>query len=255
MARAGKLSFAVLALWLGLTGESRAQGKEEADLAQKIAAAQVPVEKLAEPLRSKVSSLLQQPTLYRRGRAEAFPCQPAVYDWLLDHPHHACSAWQSLGAKCATIDKKSDGSFVGVDPLGSELRWVSILTESGRRIWHAEGSIRPAILLPKVTLRALVILNYDEVKGADGRVGIRQRFELFAQVDGKGPSIAKLLGMSTEQVAAKTLDQIGLFFSGMAWYAYAHPLQARSILRSSNPEEAREIDDLLRDSIHRAEGR
>src|SRR5262249_36563110 len=138
-------------------------------------------------------------------------------------------------AQCAAVEQKEDGWFVGVDPQGSELRWQTVLDEPGRRLWYIEGVGRMAPWTPAVNLKALVILRYQEVIGLDGRVGISHRAELFAQFEEKSIGwLAKLSGITADSAAGKAIDQVELFFSGMAWYASEHPAWAKAVCKPSD---------------------
>jgi hypothetical protein len=246
--RATVLLIALSALVTTAAAES---GKEDEDFARKLSAAQVPVERFPEPVRSKVAELLQPSSVFGRGPVEVFPCRPFVYAWLLDNPHAGVRAWQSLKATKVTLERQADGSFVGRDGQGGELRWQTILAEPGRRIWLIEGAGRLLPLTPPVAMRALLILRYQEVKGTDGRVGVRHRCEVFAQSDAKTlAALGKLFGMPPETAARKTLEQVELFFSGMAWYLTEHPGWAQTALRppaGAPPEESRQVEVVLRE--------
>lgn len=221
------------------------------EFTQKVAAAQIPLDKLDEGLRGKVDKLLRQPALYSRSPSRAFPCRPAVYHWLLDNPHLAARAWQGLGAKCATIEKQAEGVFTGSDALGGKVRWQAVAHETGWRAWYAEGVGRPAPFAPALTLRALVILNYQEVRGADGRLGIRHHIEVLSQLEGRTSGwLSKLGGNAIDQSTRKMLEQVELFFSGMAWYLSTNPGSARKLLTAPSmerPEESQQVEIILRE--------
>jgi hypothetical protein len=239
------------ALLLASTVALRAGLSEEDEMAAKVTAAQFPIDQVPVPLRPKVEALLRQPTAYCRGPIEAFPCQPPVYAWLLDHPHLGFRAWKALGVKCATVEQKEDGSFHGVDPLGSELRWHEVLREPHRRVWYAEGQAKPAPLTPSVPIKVLLLLRHHEVVGADGRIGVRHRAELFAQFDTSKASklISRLWGLTTETAAKKAAEQVELFFSGLAWYMTEHPDWVQTTFaptRKTTALEAQQVDALLR---------
>jgi hypothetical protein len=196
-------------------------GPESTQLARQMTAALVPVDQLKDPIRSQVVKVLQKGQLFERGKPEAFPCKPAVYRWLLDSPDASLFAWQKLGATRAHIVRQADGSYYGSDGHGGELRWRLVATGPMTRIWYAEGSGSLGPLMPTITVRAVVLLTFNDTRGTDGRVGIRHRLDLFAHYD-TGPLIAKLTGMSAESTGRKVLQQIELFYSGMAWYASEH---------------------------------
>jgi hypothetical protein len=236
--------------WSAGVSSVQAGGMTEAEATQKIAAAQVPYAHLPEPLRSKVATLLEKPTLYTRGPVEAFPCRPAFYVWLLDRPHLVSRAWKALGAQCAPIEATGNGSFVARHPTSGELRWQEIFKEPGQQIWYAEGTGRPALLMPVMSLRAIILLQYEPVHGADGRVGIRHRTELFAQFDAPAAQwVSRMWGQSSETMARKMLEQVEIFFSGIAWYLSEYPRCTANLGWELWPEEARELEALLSNGV------
>lgn len=237
---------AALALCLAALPCTATSGPEPDQLARQMSASQVPLDKFPEPLRTQVGKVLQQGQLFERGKPEAFPCKPAVYRWLLDSPDASLFAWRKLGATKATIDRQPDGSFLGTDGLGGELRWRLIATGAKVRIWYAEGSGRLGPLLPAMTVRAVVVLTFSEAQGGDGRTGIKHRLDLFAHYD-SGPLIAKLTGMSADSAGKKVLQQVELFFSGMAWYASEHASWTKSTYSTwaASPENKARVQHLF----------
>jgi hypothetical protein len=207
--------------------------------ARQVSAAQIPLEKIAEPLRSKVALVLKKSQIFERGKSEAFPCNPEVYRWLLESPDASLFGWRKLGATKASILRQPDGSFLGTDGMGGELRWNLIATGPQSRVWYAEGSGRMGPLLPTMTVRAIVLLTFQEVHGTDARVGVKHRLDLFAHYDST-PLITKLTGISADTAGKKALQQIELFFSGMAWYASEHSTWAKTTFSQwANDSEAK----------------
>jgi len=130
-------------LSLGASPAKDTDAVQAAQIAQKLAAAQISLDNLEEPVRGRVAQLLQQPAVYTRGQTRAFPTRPFVYHWLLENPHLAARAWQGLGAKCAAIEKKAEGVFTGTDPAGGTVRWQKVCEQPGWRAWHPASDRGP----------------------------------------------------------------------------------------------------------------
>lgn len=215
-------------LLLGCTTPTWAyvEAEEEAS-ARQSCIAQLPLDKLTDPLKAKLTKLIKNAQIFERSKHEAFPCNPEVYRWLLESPDASLYAWQRLGATKASIARLENGTFLGSDGNGSELRWHLVAAGPFSRIWYAEGSGRLGPLLPTMTIRALVFLNFQEVKGTDGRSGVKHRIDVLAQYD----SIAlvnKITNLSAESTGKKVVQQLELFFSGMAWYVSEHQSWSRT---------------------------
>lgn len=213
-------------VWLPLLLiEHRAFGSEvNPAMLRQAALSAIPLDQVKPSDRAKVEEVLQNSELFVRGPIESFPCKPAIYRWLLDHPEWGVHAWRHLGATQIQVERQKDNSFLGQDQSGGELRWRLVHEASGKRVWYAEGSGRMAPFTPIVTIRAVLLLRYQEVMAEDGRVGIRHRSEVFAMYDPKSAAlIRKFLQSSSETLGKKVLEQIELFFSGMAWYLTENP--------------------------------
>lgn len=215
-------------------------------LARQNCIAQIPMEKLTEPVRAKLNYVLKHAQMFERSKTESFPCNPDVYRWLLESPDASLFAWKKLGATKANIARLENGTFLGSDGSGGELRWHLIATGPLSRIWYAEGSGRIGPLLPTMTIRAIVFLNFQDVKGTDGRVGVKHRIELIANYDSNA-LVNKLTKMSAESTGKKVIQQLEMFFSGMAWYVTEHNDWSRKTFTqwASNPETKTRVQNLL----------
>jgi hypothetical protein len=225
MLHLGKLN--ILACWCALTcvvviTPVHAHFEPEVDQVAKYSfVTQIPLEKMAEPVKAKLTAVIQKGQLFERGKSESFPCNPEVYRWLLESPDASLFAWQRLGATKASVTRQDNGSFIGSDGAGGEVKWSLVASGPNIRIWYAEGSGRIGPLLPTMTIRAIVALHFEDVKGTDGRTGIKHRLELLAQYD-SSILINKLTNMSADTAGKKALQQLEVFFSGMAWYISEH---------------------------------
>lgn len=215
-------------------------------VAKQTCIAQLPLEKLSDPLRTKLTKVLQQAQMFERSKTETFPCNPEIYRWLLDSPDASLFAWRKLGATKATINRLETGAFLGSDGAGGELRWHLIATGPLSRIWYAEGSGRIGPLLPTMTIKAVVFLNFQEVKGTDGRTGIKHRIEFIAHYDSNA-LVNKLTNMSAETTGKKAAQQLEMFFSGMAWYVSEHAAWSKKTFTqwASTPNDKDRLKQLI----------
>jgi len=208
------------------------------------------VQKLEEPWRSRALSIARSPQVCLTGRAEAFPCQRELYLWLLEHPDWGYRLWEQLGARGARVQAAGGGEFVGEDEQGNHLRWRTIYREPGLRLWYVEASGRGKWLAQPTQVRALVLLQYRGVISPEGNPGIRHQTALAAQVDARGWNVILRLGQhAAEDFARQCLEQVQLFFAGMAWYLTEHPDWAKqqiSKLMREQPDRKQPGEQLLR---------
>ena len=198
---------------------------------QEQAAARVPWAEVPEALRPRVRQVIERPTLFSHGPAEAFTGRPALYHWLLDHPDRAVVAWRKLGATCTEITDRGSGRFLWKDGQGSEISWQTIHDASSLRIWYAEGQMRPGLLLPCVRVRAVLLLRHGDRPEGPDRMLIFHQADVFLQTDSKAATLlTQLLGSSAPCLAEQGLSQVEMFFSALVWYLGQHPERTERLL-------------------------
>ena len=182
--------------------------------------------------RDQVRQLLEKPVLAVKGPTETFFAQPEHYQYFLEHPDRAVVAWRRVGAKCVSITERGQGLFVWADDQGSEMIWETVFQGPGVRVWYAEGKVRPAALMPLVSVRGLVVMRHSESKTPDGASVITHQADLFAMTDSKtAATVTRLLGPSANRMAEQGLGQLQLFFSALCGYLDRHPEQATKLLK------------------------
>jgi hypothetical protein len=189
------------------------------------------LDSLPEGYRQPISAVLAKPAMRIRGPAETFRCEPTVYHWLLDHPDRAVKAWIRLGAKCVDIADQGNGRFACKDGQGSDVHWDTVVSDSGKRVWYAEGVVKPSLLLPSVPVRAILVMNIEAGHNKTGHRAIRHQAELIVHTDSRAASlITRILGASAPHLAEQYVGQVQTFFAALAWYIGEHPDRAVELL-------------------------
>jgi hypothetical protein len=173
--------------------------------------------------RQRVRAVIEQPTLSARGPLEMFTCQPSMYHWLLDHPDQTVKLWRRLGAKCIDIEDRENGRFAWKEGL-SEVHWDLVRDAPRQRVWYAEGQVKPSLLLPMVSLRAVLVLDFAEGKDGNGQLAVRHQMHLIVHTDSRAVALAtRMMGDSAPKMADQFLGQLQMFYAAMAWYLDQHP--------------------------------
>src|SRR5262245_56905298 len=194
-----------------------------------LAPAPIPLEDFPPDVRARVRAVLEHPTVRSAGRVETFTCQPAIYDWLLDHPDLAVRLWRLLGAKCSDILPEGGDRFVWKDGP-SNIHWDTVLKRHGLRIWYAEGEVRPGLLLPGAPVKAVAVLRYGDGKLGDGRPSLRHQVEVTLHTDSHAVALAaRVVGASIPRAGEQVVGQIEMFYAALAWYLDQHPRHAEAL--------------------------
>src|SRR5437588_4024253 len=88
---------------------------------QQEAAARVPLPEVPEALRARVRQVIERPTLFSHGPAEAFTGKPALYHWLLDHPDRGVLAWRRRGPTARMLSNAAAAGLPGKMDQGTEI--------------------------------------------------------------------------------------------------------------------------------------
>jgi len=191
---------------------------------------EIPLDQIPDAKRDAIRRILEHPTLFVPGPVEIFRGKAAYYHRLLDHPDQGVRIWRRLGAKCMDIADQGASRFCWSDGQGTDIRWETVHQDSRLRVWYAEGKSRPALLLPTVPLRAVVVLHHVVASEDIDRTLIKHRADLYLQTDSKTAQlIARLLGPSAPRLAEQGVAQLEMFFSALVWYLDRHPDRAASL--------------------------
>ncbi|CAN5219115.1 hypothetical protein BH10PLA2_BH10PLA2_09890 [soil metagenome] len=191
----------------------------------------LPIDEIAPAEREKVRNVITRPTFKGRGAGEAFGGRPEIYDWLLDHPDRALSAWRRLGAIASEIVNHGNGHFSWSDNHGSSITWHTVYDQKNLRMWYAEGRVRAAPLTPLVPVQAVLVLRHGNMAEKDGHSLLMHQTEVFVQTDSRAAALAaRMMGGSVARLAEQGLGQLELFFSGLVWYLDQHPERVGRLL-------------------------
>ena len=200
--------------------------------ASSMSAAQViPYDALPPALRERMRKVVAQPTLVTHAEADAFKASPKMYEWLLDHPDRAATAWQRAGVECAPIADRGNGRFAYTDDEGSDVVWSTVANGPAARVWYAEGQVRPGRLMPMVPVKVVVVLRHTYQDGPAVGPRVRHQVDVFAQADSRAATIvARLFGATADRMAEQGAEQLLTFFSALSKYIETHPERSEKLL-------------------------
>jgi hypothetical protein len=217
---------------LAAPAPARAAGDDPDDVQSAVPAVRIDPDDFPAEVQARVRAVAEHPTLASHGPMELFTCQPSMYHWLLDHPDQAVKLWRRLGAKCIEVQDLGGGRY-GWKDGPSDVRWDVILDGPHRRVWYAEGQVKPGLLIPPVPVKALVVLDYAEGKDASGKPAVRHQMHIVLHTDSRITALAtRIMGDSAPKAAEKYIAQLQMFYAAMAWYLDQHPDRAEKMFGS-----------------------
>jgi hypothetical protein len=181
--------------------------------------------------REAVLAVIRKPTISTRGVSEDVACDPAVYEWLLDHPDRVSLAWHRLRVPCVQIADGGNGRFVWTDPDGSEVVWQTVGRFPDGVVWYATGKVKASAVTPTVPVRVVVIVTYPRKALPTGGTAVSPVVQAYLHTDSRAAStVMRVLGPTAPKLAEQSAEQLLFFFSGIARYTHAHPEKAEELL-------------------------
>ena len=181
--------------------------------------------------RDAVLAVVRKPTVATRGRSDEVICDPAVYDWLLDHPDRVSLAWRRLKVPCVQITDAGKGRFAWNDGEGSELLWQTVGRFPDGLVWYATGKVKPSAVTPTVPVRAVVVMTHPKRPKPDGTAAIAPVAHVYLHTDSRAANVVlRMIGPTAPKLAEQGAEQLLYFFTGVATYAHKHPEKAEQLL-------------------------
>lgn len=181
--------------------------------------------------RDAVLAVVRKPTISTRGTSEGVICDPAMYEWLLEHPDRVSLAWNRLNVPCVQITDLGNGRFLWTDPDGSEVMWQTVGRIPDGAVWYATGKVKANAVTPTVPVKVVVIVAHPKRTLSDGRIAVFPVVQAYLQTDSRAAStVLRVLGPTAPKLAEQAAEQLLFFFSGIARYTHTHPEKAEGLL-------------------------
>jgi hypothetical protein len=186
---------------------------------------------VSEEWSDRIGEITAKPTIFVKGQAETFTCDPNTYEWLLENPHRAVTMWKLLGAKCSPIEQEGSGKYYSRDGSGTDMKFYLLANAEGLKVWLAEGQGKAGPLMPVVPIKAVIVHQYKR-RMQEGTV--THKTTVYAITDSKSLTLlTKALGPSVPMLARKSVSQMQMFFGALAWYLERNPDRAESIFKAA----------------------
>lgn len=180
--------------------------------------------------RDSVLAVVKKPTISTRGVSQEITCDPAVFQWLIDHPDRTSLAWQRLKVPCVEIKDTGKGSFTWIDGEGSEIAWQVAGRFKDGLVWYATGKVKVSPVTPTVPVKAVVVMVYPS-KPVEKGAAMSPVAHAYLQTDSKAANVVlRVLGPTTPKLAEQGAEQLLYFFTGISRYLHKHPDRADELL-------------------------
>jgi hypothetical protein len=212
----------------------------------------VPYAKLGRNARAKVSNVLSSTTLYRRMPSQRVDCDPALFQFVIEHPDLIVNIWQVLGISEVTLNRVGENRFEADDKAGT-LGHIDLLHSSSTlHLLLAEGAYEGPLFGRPVRGKVLVLIRHSEAAQTDGRTFVRCRLDAFLQLENIGAGVlAKTFQPLVGAAADHNFHETVKFLGALNRAAESNPVGMRQMtaklehVEADDREEFSELTDQL----------
>jgi hypothetical protein len=231
-ARETTMTARTLGLVLLLTlAPAAAHAEKQDDLERaRQAKAKLPLEKIAGPHRERILEILDKPLFYRRSRVEAFPCDPDLLEWLINHPTMVSEYWRRLGLQVNPVAELEDG-YECRENDNLTVRFHVAYQSAEMRILYCIGEAKRPPLPGKHKAEMVLVHRYRFSRSPDGMYYVVQQVDGY--VSAKGPTlkfVMKVADSTCEQVIDRCLEDMMIYFSVLCRIVQLRPHWALATL-------------------------
>ncbi|MDR1053828.1 MAG: hypothetical protein LBL39_06595, partial [Planctomycetaceae bacterium] len=119
----------------------------------------IPWDELSPPVQQKMSSLIQNHSVYHCLPSQAIFCDPEVYRYFLEHPDLLVGFWENLGVTQIALREKDTDLFNLVETTGTVADVGTIYRSANYCAVYAKGEYKSPITTRKIDGEALLLLQ------------------------------------------------------------------------------------------------
>lgn len=149
----------------------------------------VPYARLDRAARSKISTVLANPTIFRRLPTQTIECDPHLYIFLVEHPDLVVNIWDVMGISDVSIDRVSEPVFDVNDRAGTRGRLEFVYRGPDLHVVYAQGSYTGSMLPRPVRGECVLLLRSSYIRSNDGRYFVRAKLDAFLRLDNVGVGV------------------------------------------------------------------
>lgn len=149
----------------------------------------IPYARLDRAARSKISSVLAHPTIFRCLPAQTIECEPNLYLFLVEHPDLVVNLWEVMGISEVALSQIAEATFDANDKAGTRGRLEYLYRGPELHLVFADGNYTGSLLPRPVNGQCVLLLRTSYLRSSDGRDFIRCKLDAFVRLDNVGVGV------------------------------------------------------------------
>jgi hypothetical protein len=182
--------------------------QEEERVNKQNAIKKIPWDELTTPVKQKISSIIQNNSVYYHLPTQAIFCDPEVYQYFLEHPDLLVGFWESLGVTQITLRETETNRYNLIETTGTIADVGMFYRSTNCCVVYAKGEYKNPITNRKIDGETLLILQSRYARNAENEPIVVCKLDVFIKIDNIGADLlAKLFSTSLGKIADGNFEQ------------------------------------------------
>lgn len=161
------------------------------------------MDKLAPEDRTKVESVVSNPSIFRRMPTKVVDCDPDMYLFLVRHPDVVVNIWEIMKVSRIQLRQIDENQFRLTEPVGTVANFGFVYRSHDMHVFYGEGSYDGPLMTKPAKGRGVLVLKCGYVRETNGRYYITSRLDCFLTIE---PAGIELLTKTVSPLMGKTVD-------------------------------------------------
>jgi hypothetical protein len=177
----------------------------------------IPLDKLDDAARAKVSVVLKDVSIFRRMPTEVVRCDPELYLFLVNRPDAVVNLWEVLGISEVHLRQTGKNTYRADDGHGTLCDFEFLHRSHDFHVIYAEGSYVGPLFNRQIKGKCVMTLRAGFVRETDGHYYVTHRLDAFCKLENVGADLlAKSIHPLVGKVADRNFSEISSFMGSIS---------------------------------------
>lgn len=190
----------------------------------------IPFDQLTPDATSRLKSVIDDASYFRRMPTQTVECDPDMYTFLVRHPEVVVNIWDLMGITKVSLDRIGEYQLSGDDGAGTTCKMELVYGSNSLHVYQSVGAYSGNLWARELRGKCVVMLHNRESKFPDGRPAVTAWMDAFMKLDNVGAElVVKTLGPLVGKTADHNFVECAGFFSQISQTARTNPLGLQQV--------------------------
>lgn len=184
----------------------------------------IPFDQLTPDANSRLRSVIDDASYFRRLPTQTVECDPEMYTFLVRHPEVVVNIWDLMGITKVTLERVGEYQLSGNDGAGTTCKMDLVYGSDALHVYQSQGAYQGNLWARELRGRCVVMLHNRATKLPDGSPGMVAWMDAFMKLENVGAElVVKTLGPLVGKTADHNFVECAGFFSQISQTARFNP--------------------------------